>query len=114
MCLGNILADANEGHAHERKRGDQNRFLWGSSNSLWWTESLSDLLVTTAVLLESGPEKLQLIMQAFLVIKGTGHVHQHEKYNLLVRRAVVVVVVVEVVNEMEGSVSGFMADFVAQ
>jgi hypothetical protein len=48
------------------------------------TESLSDLLVAIAVLPESGPEKLLLIMWAFAVTEGSGLVHQCGKYGLFV------------------------------
>jgi hypothetical protein len=75
---GQHSADATEGHADKGKRGDQDRFLWGSGNSLQWTKSLSGLLVTITVLPETGPEKLQLIMWAFLVTKGSGPVNQNE------------------------------------
>jgi hypothetical protein len=44
-------------------------------------------------------EKLQLIMWAFLVTKGSGPVHQHGKYSLFVGR-----VVMRVGNEIEVSV----------
>jgi hypothetical protein len=47
------------------------------------------MLVTTAVLLESGTEELQVIVQAFTLTKGSGAVQQCGKYSLFVgRRAV--------------------------
>jgi hypothetical protein len=40
------------------RSGDRSGLLWGSGDSLQWTESPSDLPVTIAILLESVPEKL--------------------------------------------------------
>jgi hypothetical protein len=54
------------------------------------TESPSELPVALSFLPESGCEKLQIIIQAFSVTKGSGPVHQCGKYSLFVGRMVVV------------------------
>jgi hypothetical protein len=60
-----------------------------SSVFLQWVEGPSDLLVSVAVLPEGGPHKLQFTMQALLVTRGSGPVHQHGEYSLFVGRMVV-------------------------
>jgi hypothetical protein len=46
-------------------------------------ESLSDLPVTIAVLLESVHEELQLITEAFVIVHGSGPMYQRGKNSLL-------------------------------
>jgi hypothetical protein len=76
-------------HVYVGQEGDLGTFLWCWCNSVWWVEGLSDLSVTVAVLPEGGPQKLQFSMQALLITKGSGPVHQHGVYSLLVGRMVV-------------------------
>jgi hypothetical protein len=103
------MADAIESHVDKGKKGDQSGLLRGSSDTFWWIESPSDLLVTVAVPLECVLEKLQHIMEAFVITQGSGPMYQHEKNSLFVGR-----VVVRVGMEIEVGVCGFTVDCMAQ
>jgi hypothetical protein len=64
-----------EGSADRGKEGNQDKFLHG--DCLWWTENQSDLMVAVAVLSESGPEKLPLIMLSLWDTEPTINLHTH-------------------------------------
>jgi hypothetical protein len=80
--------------------------LWRLS---WWTEGPLDLPVTAAVPLESVPEELQRIMEAFVITQGSGPMYQCGKHSLFAKR-----VVVGVGMEIEAGVRGTTVDSMAQ
>jgi hypothetical protein len=82
--------------------------FFGGRVILRWIESLSDLSVTVAVLPESVPEEIQLIMEAFVITQVSGPMHQHGKHNLFVGR-----VVMGVCMEVQVSVYGVVVDSMA-
>jgi hypothetical protein len=106
---GQHTAEVIGSHVNKGKKGEQSGLLWGGSDSLRWIESPSDLTVTVAVPLESVLKKLQLIMKAFVIIKGSGPMYQRGKHSLFV-----VKVVVRVGVEIEVGVCGFTTDSMAQ
>jgi hypothetical protein len=60
----------------------------GAGATVQWIENLSELHVALAILLESGPEKLQ-ITEAFAISQGYSPVHQCGKHSPFVGRVVV-------------------------
>jgi hypothetical protein len=72
--------------ADSGKSGHRDGFLRDRVDTLQSTGSTSDLPVALAVLLESGPEKLLLITQAFAVSKISGPVHHREHYSLFLEQ----------------------------
>jgi hypothetical protein len=68
-----------------------------------------DLSVTVAVPIESVLEKLQLIIEAFVITQGSGPMYQRGKHSLFVGR-----VVVRVRMEIEVGVCGFTVDSMEQ
>jgi hypothetical protein len=69
---GQRTADSIESRIDKWKKGDRSGLLQGGSDSLRWIESSLFLPVTIAVPLESVVEKLQLIMEAFMITQGSG------------------------------------------
>jgi hypothetical protein len=86
---GQRTADAIESRIDKWKKGDRSGLLQGGSDSLRWIESPLYLPVTVAVPLESVLEKLQLIMEAFVITQASGPMYQCGKHSLFVRRVVV-------------------------
>jgi hypothetical protein len=78
-----------ESRVDKWKKGNLSGLLRIGSDSLRWIESLSDLPVTVAVPLESVPEELKLIMEAFVITQCSGPMYQRGKHSLFVRRVVV-------------------------
>jgi hypothetical protein len=105
------MADMIEGCVGKWKNGDRSGLHRGCGDSLRWIESMSDLPVTVAIPLESVPEELQLIMEAFLITQGSDSMYQRGKHSLLVGCCWVLV---GVGMEIEVCVHGFAADCMAQ
>lgn len=82
-------SDAFEGRFHEGKERDRVLFLRAQCDSRRWADGPQVLSATAGVLTECGLQKLQLTVQAVLLTKWSGRVHQRGQYSLYVRRNVV-------------------------
>jgi hypothetical protein len=106
---GEHTANAIESSVDKWKKADRSGLPWGSSDSLRWIKSPSDLPVTADVPLQSVPKELKLIMEAFVITQGSGPMYKRGKHSLSVR-----MVVVRVGMKIEVGVCGFTVDSTAQ
>jgi len=77
FCLASILLSKPFCRLDIWENNDRTGLLFRLGSSNRWVEGPSYLFGTVTIFPESGFEELQLTMEAFLVAKNLGFVHQH-------------------------------------